>query len=106
IDLVYFAHAHLDEKNQLSGLGTNPHFLELYIRKGYYKYDVHLGNLPEGEHLIIWDSVVRKKETKELHEEFMWFDQGHTFTIVKNHGTTKDCYHFATKLGNTGMNDE
>lgn len=106
IDLVYFSHANLDEKNRLSVLALNADFFQLYFNKGYHQFDLHLGSLPEGEHLILWDAIIRKKESKALHEDFMSFNQGHTFSIIYNHGDTKDCYHFATKLGNVGMNEE
>lgn len=106
LDVVYFSHAHIDNKNNLSAIGIVPEFFKLYFEKGYHNFDLHMANPRQNEEYIIWDAVNRKKQSYSLHEDFKGFDQGHTFSIVLNHAKGKDCFHFATKLGNDRMNGE
>ena len=104
LDIVYFSHAHIDAEQKFSGLGIVPEFFELYFKKGYFSYDIHMANPQLKEEYILWDCVERKKESQELHQDFMSFNQGHTFSIVMNNEESKDCFHFATRLGNDTMN--
>jgi DNA-binding CsgD family transcriptional regulator len=106
LDIVYFSHVHIDCQNNLSGLGIVPEFFELYFKKGYYNFDLHMSAPSHGEEYIIWDTVQRKQQSQSLHQDFMSFNQGHTFSIVVNHALGKECYHFATRLGNAKMNGE
>lgn len=106
LDIVYFSHVHIDVNNKMSGLGIVPEFFKLYFEKGYYNFDLHMAKPTLGEEYIIWDSIERKEQSFSLHQDFMCFNQGHTFSIVINHDLGKECYHFATKLGNVRMNGE
>ncbi len=59
------------------------------------------------EQYILWDTIERSKESKSLHDDFIAFDCGHTFTIVQeNDDKSKDYFHFAGKLGNTSLNNQ
>jgi len=104
LDIVYFSHAHIDLQNQMTAIGNVPEFAELYIKKGYYNYDYHMEEAKPGERYLIWDAMTFCKETQALDEDFMSFNQGHTFSIMVDHEAGKDVYHFATRLGNVGMN--
>lgn len=105
LGIVYFSHAHIDKQQRLSCLGLKPEFIKLYFEKGYYQFDLHMKKDSPSEQCILWDAIVRTGQSKALHSDFMLFDQGHTFSITYNHGDSKDCYHFATHLGNLGMNE-
>ena len=107
LGIVYFSHAHIDETSQLSCLALNPEFFKLYFDKSYYHFDLHKGKKPTNtEEFVIWDAVVRKKETQSLDDDFKAFGLGHTFSIIHSQETTTDYYHFATKLENPGMNEK
>lgn len=105
LGIVYFSHVHIDELSRMSCLGIRPEFFKLYFDKGYYNYDLHKASINVSEQYILWDTIERKKQSKNLHEDFMSFNQGHTFSIIFNHGNTKDCYHFGAKLGDSAMNE-
>lgn len=106
LNIVYFSHAQIDKQHNMSCLAIVPDFFNLYFQKGYYNFDLHMAKPKLGEEYVIWDAIERKKQTLSLHQDFMLFNQGHTFSIVINHESGKDCYHFATKLGNEYMNGE
>lgn len=106
LNIVYFSHVQIDKNKNMSGLGIVPDFFNLYFQKKYYNFDLHMAKPGVGEEYIIWDAIKRQKQSYSLHQDFMIFNQGHTFSIVINHESGKDCYHFATKLGNEFMNGE
>jgi hypothetical protein len=106
LNIVYFSHAHIDKQKDMSCLATVPDFFNLYFQKGYHNFDLHMAKSGLGEEYIIWDAIQRKKQSFQLHQDFMMFNQGHTFSIVINHELGKDCYHFAAKLGHDYMNGE
>ncbi len=105
LDIVYFAHVNVDEKNRFSALGMQPEFAKLYLEKGYYHYDIHMAQSPMKEQYILWDTIERSKESEELYEDFKGFSKGHTFTIIQENNGSKDCYHFASRLGNLSINN-
>lgn len=105
LGMSYFSHAQVDiKKKTVVGIGSCPDFLKLYLEKGYHQYDLHMLAAPNSEQHILWDAVERKRESKSLHEDFMSFNRGHTFTIVTRHGDMQECFHFAAKLGDSAMN--
>lgn len=104
LGINYFSHVHIDNQQQFSAVGSAPDFARLYVEKGYYNFDIHMANSRPGESYQIWDGVQQKKETLSMHEDFMSFNMGHTFSIIVKHDQGKDCYNFATKLGNDVMN--
>jgi len=104
LDIVYFSHVHIDANQQMSAIANVPEFFELYFNKGYHNYDLHKATQSNGEEYVLWDFVNRKKQSQDMHQDFMSFNQGHTFSIVINNKNHKDCFHFATRLGNESMN--
>jgi len=104
LDIIYFSHAHIDEHQNMSAVASNADFFQLYFQKGYHHFDLHNANHKISEEFVVWDSITRIKESAELHQDFMSFNQGHTFSIVLNNKNSKDCFHFATRLGNESMN--
>lgn len=106
LDIVYFSHIQIDKQGYLAGIGNVPDFFHLYFEKGYYNFDLHMAKPNQVEEYTVWDAVQRKKQSFELHQDFMLFNQGHTFSIVVHHAAGKDCYHFATRLGNEKMNGQ
>jgi DNA-binding CsgD family transcriptional regulator len=104
LGIVYFSHAHIDKQNTLSGLGNIPEFVRLYFEKGYYNFDVHMNKALSGETYVLWDTVQRVKQSEAMHQDFMSFNQGHTFSIIDKHEGGTDAFHFAAKLGNDAMN--
>jgi DNA-binding CsgD family transcriptional regulator len=106
LNINYFAHVQVDKQGQFSALGLQPEFVKLYLQKEYYRYDIHMAQLPQRESYIIWDNVERVKESKELYDDFMDFNIGHTFTICQQHEEMNDYFHFSTKLGNYHMNQQ
>lgn len=103
--ITYFSHGHLNAQGSLSFLSTCPHFIEVYLKKGYHEYDLHKLTTPVDQQYVIWDSVKRKQQSAAMHEDFMSFGRGHTFSIIRNNGNTIDCFHFAGKLGYDSIND-
>lgn len=104
LGIVYFSHAHIDEKKQMSTIGLCPEFFQLYFEKGYHQYDLHMAKPNSQEEYILWDTLPLKQESKAQHHDFTSFQQGHTFSIVQYHGKQKDIFHFAAKLGDLQMN--
>lgn len=106
LGICYFSHVNIDEKNQFSAIGIEPQFVKLYFEKEYYNYDVHMLTTNSEEEMILWDTVERSRESKDLYDDFQALSLGHTFSILRKNGNKKDCYHFATKLGNEHINGQ
>lgn len=106
LGIVYFSHVIIDEQFKMSCLGIRPEFFKLYFEKGYYHFDLHMAKISNHEQYILWDTVERKKQTKNLHEDFMSFDQGHTFSIALNNKNCREYFHFGAKLGNSSINEK
>lgn len=106
LGIAYFSHASIDGDNKMAALATLPSFFELYFNKGHYHADLHAASFKAGESSVLWDFVKRKPESQAVHQDFMSFNIGHTFSLVFNHGQQKDCYHFAAKLGNMAINGD
>ena len=104
LGITYFSHVRLTG-NQFAALGMNPQFVALYLEKEYYNFDVHLMDTTIDEHLVIWDLVKRRADTKKLHEDFMAHGMGHTFSIIQGNQNSKNCYHFATNIGHQAINE-
>jgi len=105
LGIDYFAHVNVDEKSRFSALGMKPEFVKLYFEKKYYNYDIHMMNSRLSEEYVIWDTVERDRGSKNLYDDLSSFSIGHTFTVIQNNNSSKDCYHFAAKLGNEGINN-
>lgn len=106
LNIKYFSHVRITDKNQFSALATTPGFFETYFNKRYFNYDLHMANVEASEKLIIWDLLQLKKQSSAMHQDFMSFNFGHTFSIVSNHNNVKNCYHFGAQLGDTKMNGQ
>lgn len=106
LNIAYFAHVQVDKQNQFSALGFEPEFVKLYLDKKYYRYDIHMAQTQQNESYIIWDNVERVKESKQLYDDFMDFDIGHTFTICQKHKDYTEYFHFSAKLGQEYMNHQ
>lgn len=104
LNIAYFAHVHIDNKNRFSALGLQPEFVKLYLDKEYYRYDIHMAQSQQKESYIIWDNFERVKESQELYDDFMHFNIGHTFTICQKYKDYADYFHFSAKLGQSYMN--
>jgi DNA-binding CsgD family transcriptional regulator len=104
IGIAYFSHVRINEQNLFSALGLQPEFVKLYLSKKYYNFDLHMAKLNLSEHYVLWDTIERTHESKELYSDFQDFGLGHSFSIVINRHGYKDCYHFSTQLGQTEMN--
>lgn len=105
LHISYFAHVHIDERGRCSSLGLQPEFAKLYHEKEYYRYDIHMAGFEASEQYVLWDAIEIKNETRSLEDDFRSFSLGHTLTIIKNHGKSKDYYHFAGKLGYPSINE-
>lgn len=105
LGILYFSHVHIDETGKFSALGLEPEFVKIYFEKEYYRFDIHMAKSRLTEQYVLWDSIERIKESKELFDDFISFSLGHTFTIQQQNGKTKDYYHFAGKLNNNSIND-
>lgn len=106
LDIVYFSHVNIDDNQQLSALATTPDFFEHYFNKGYFNYDLHKAHTHLGEEYILWDYVKCRENSQALHQDFLQHNSGHTFSLVSNNGSSKDCFHFATRRGNESMNEK
>ena len=104
INIVYFAHVHLKGKS-ITGISLCPDFFKIYLEKEFYKYDLHMANLPINKQHIVWSTVGIKKQTREMHKCFTSFNQDHTFSIIKTSPTGNDYYHFAAKIEHDFMNN-
>lgn len=106
LNIDYFSHVQIDDKNRFSALGMEPEFAKLYLEKDYYRFDIHMAQLEQKESFIIWDNVVREKESKMLSDDFTHFNLGHTFTICLKQKNYTDYFHFAAILGQDFMNQQ
>lgn len=106
LGINYFSHAQIDTKNQLTFLSTSPEFTELYLNKQYYRYDLHHLPARYDEQLILWDNLSLDQGTADLEDDFRDCQFGHTFSIIYNHGHSRDCFHFAAKLGDETINQQ
>jgi len=105
LDIAYFAHVNIDERHRFSALGMQPEFVKLYFEKKYFNYDIHMAKSRMTEQYVVWDTIERNRESKELYDDLNGFSLGHTFTVVQESNGSKDYYHFAAKHGNTGINN-
>lgn len=105
LGIFYFSHVHIDESGKFSALGLEPEFVKIYFEKEYYRFDIHMAQSRLMEQYVLWDSIERVKESRELFNDFLSFSLGHTFTIQQQNGKGKDYYHFAGKLENNSIND-
>lgn len=105
LNIVYFAHVHIDEKSNMSGISSCPEYFKIYFNNNFYQYDLHMANLSREKSYIIWDTIQRTKQSKIMHHYFTQLNRDHTFSIVKSSKTTKDYYHFAVKNEHDFMNN-
>lgn len=105
LGITYFSHVHIGADNCFTGLGSCPEFAKLYFEKNYYQFDLHHRDSITGEQCILWDTIKLTNETQSLEADFTSLDFGHTFSLIYNEGDSKDCYHFAAKLGNVEINE-
>ncbi len=106
LNIVYFAHVHIDEQSNISGISLCPDFFKIYINHGFHQYDLHMSNLFGKRSHIVWKTVGIKKQSKEMHNYFTRFDRDHTFSIIKTSSTTKNYYHFAARIKHDFMNNK
>lgn len=104
LSIAYFSHVRIDAKGHFSALGLEPDFVQLYLEKRYYNYDIHMVQQRLSEQYILWDAIERTKESKALYDDFKKFKLNHTFTIIQENNGTKDCYHFAAKHEHDSIN--
>ncbi|GAB4392995.1 MAG: hypothetical protein Tsb005_09350 [Gammaproteobacteria bacterium] len=102
--IKYFSYVRITEGKQFSAIGLQPEFIRLYYQKQYFNCDVHMFNQLQQEQYILWDTLKLKRKTKTLDNDFIRFDQGHTFSIIYKNNETIDCYHFAAALANSQIN--
>ena len=105
LGVTYFGHARIDKDGRLATNANHPTFLEHYYKHGYYNYDFHMGEQTKSQRYFLWDIVPRFGQTEILYNVAIEFGFSHTFTIIERENDEKNCYHFATKAGNTFMND-
>ena len=98
LGINYFSQVRIDNQKNLSCFGNDPHFANLYFEKGYQQYDLHMLNQTKPENYILWDLVGLKGRSKDLHQDFINFNLGHTFNIIYKNQSFVECYHFATTL--------
>lgn len=98
LDISYFSHVHIDNKNRFSALCSNPDFTEHYIRSKYYNADIHMASMDQFNNFVIWDTIERSGQTEKMGIEALTFGIDHTFTIIESNEHGKDYYHFSTHL--------
>lgn len=96
LNITYFCHVKINAQGDFSCLGNNPKFLEHYLANEYYNSDIHLTNIENLGHHILWDLIEVKARTARMNE--LAYENGlkHTFTIVKTRQDEKNFYHFST----------
>lgn len=104
LGIKYFSHVQITNKEHFSAISSGPEFFELYFRKGYHHFDLHMANVTGAEKHIVWDLLNLKKQSSNMHQDFMNLNYGHTFSIVINQENIKNCYHFGVQLGDAQMN--
>lgn len=102
--IKYFSHCVLKPNKGLIGVCTHAQFTELYFKKGYYNYDIHALNDTQSSQYILWDLLPLSGKTKDLDEDAKAMDMAHTFTIIKQIGETKECFHFSGNTANDSIN--
>lgn len=104
LNITYFSHVRVNAKGQFSALGLEPEFVRLYLDKKYYNYDIHMARQPFTEQYVLWDTVERTQESKQLYDDFKAFELDHTFTIMREQQGVKECFHFAADQQNHFIN--
>lgn len=103
--IKYFSHCVLDSNHRLSGAGTDLGLLDVYIKQKYYNYDIpNIENYNSSQY-IFWDLLPLAGKTKELYCIAQQMNFGHTFTIIKQTGTIKECFNFAGDVANQELNN-
>lgn len=79
IGINYFSHIRTTvDQNKVSILALRPDYLEHYIRKKYYQFDLHNKNPTNSIELVIGDNINRIGKSKIVHNDFIDFGLGHT----------------------------
>lgn len=104
-DISYFSHVRMNHQKQMHCLAQAPQFLRHYIEKGFYNFDIHHLQPDTNEQYLLWDLVERKGLSKQMHDDFLAYGYGHTFTIIRQSGEHVDYYNFAMSCTNHGLNE-
>lgn len=105
LGIHYFSHVRIDEHGAISGNCTDPAFFNYYLEYGYQNFDLHLSGHSPLQRYFLWDFVTLYGKTEELYRACIEFGKTHTFTIIEGGEKEKNLYHFATKPGNSYMNN-
>lgn len=105
IGINYFAHVHIDKKNQFSAIGLEPEFGKIYMDKSYHNFDIHMAYQSTEETYILWDLLQLDDKSKELRKDLHSFDLHHNFTIVQPGDSGIEYFHFAASEGNPSANN-
>ncbi len=104
LGIDYFAHVHLDEEGNFFANNNKPEYFEQYFRQGFYKYDVHMGNI-ESDGFFLWDSINLLNGSRALYELAQSYGVGHLCTLMRKKNNSSDFYHFGVKPGRSGINN-
>jgi DNA-binding CsgD family transcriptional regulator len=104
LGIHYFSYVHINSKNEMVGLCTEPEFILHYLDKGYQQYDLHRLPLGQNKKVVIWDNIELKNISKCMHNDFKDYGFGHTCTIVQQDGMNREYFNFATHFGKSFIN--
>lgn len=98
LNITYFGHAKIDQKDKFSALALNPKFAKHYLENKYYNADIHLAKEENLGKYILWDALEVDGKANKMSQEAAEMGIRHTFTIIKESLDEKNFYHFATHL--------
>lgn len=104
LDISYFAHVHIDNNQNFSGICNNPGFLDQYLTNGYYNADIHMAKNKKLGNYIVWDALELGGMTKKMDSAASHFGIRHAFTIIEKNRTGDHFYHFANNSSSKEIN--
>lgn len=105
LGINYFSHVRVTTDNSnFSVLAMRPDFVEHYLKKEYYQFDVHNKSQENSTELVIWDNLCLVDESQLEVDDFKEFGHSHTFSVIINSKDYRDCYHFSAPSGHVHMN--
>lgn len=104
LGILQFGHNHVDAQGRLSGLNSDPKFVEIYYKNHYYKKGLHTVVTNKKRQFFLWDDLLYSDEVPDMYVDLMKMGKGHMFTIHETQGDVRDCYHFATTIDKQHMN--
>lgn len=106
LGINHFSHIRVNADGTFNLMSLNPVFLKHYLESSYYHFDIFQLNPKANEQYLLRDLQSLTGSTKKLQQDFNAHGFGHSFTITNRSNKNIDFYNFASKFGNTSINEQ